>query len=60
LFKYSKQRLYLMEVCKKEITHLACGKRHVDTSYYATFAHQKHLCEHCHKYFYDKEKAVGV
>ena len=49
-----------MEVKRKQIIHRVCGKAHVDKGFFADFNHFKHKCEHCGKYFYDKEKAVGA
>lgn len=42
------------------VTCTHCGKRHVDLGEWAKKNHSRHLCEHCHRFFFTKPANVGV
>lgn len=45
---------------KEIIIHDKCGKVHVDKGKWAEFNHSRHLCEHCHDFFFVKKANVGI
>lgn len=45
---------------KKTIFCFHCKKQHLDKHEWLGINHTRHLCEFCHRFFYEKEAGIGI